>query len=310
MNKTPPKWLLPVGAVICALAWGSAFPGIKFLYAQLETLGVERSWPVILLLAGARFFTAGLLLLSITRLDWHAIRKAPKAPLIGFGMLQTYLQYVIFYAAISIASGTLLSLLTVSGNFFWVILAPLLLKTEWPRKTQWALLILGTVGVSWAVAQPGAGAGRPVLGAFLLCCATFCGALALIVLQSVKDHVSTRSATCLSLLGGGLLLLLTAFPAWSQFALIFSQAKVLAMTLYLAAVSAVGFGLWNYLTTLFSVNVLAGYRFLIPIAGVSLSSFFIPGETPGIGILAGGCLVLVSVIGLQRLKARPAGQIR
>ncbi len=307
---SPPKWLLPIGALACAIAWGSAFPGVKFLYRTSAEIGLEVTISLCLLLAGARFTLAGLMLIPLSKNLSSSLRRAPWKTLLLFGALQTYLQYVLFYTSMNYASGTLGSLLTVSGNFFWVILSPLLLKSPWPRPAQWMLLVTGAVGVIWAVAAPGAGAGRPVIGALFFLGATFCGALALIILQSLRKHIPTNNATCLSLLGGGIALLLTAFPAWGQFTALFSHRDVLYATLYLAGVSAVGFSVWNYLTTLFAVNVLAAYRFVIPIAGIILSTLFIPGESPGAGIYGGGVLVILAVIGLQRYQIRPVAGVR
>ena len=80
------------------------------------------------------------------------------------------------------------------------------------------------------------------------------------------------------------------------------STKVIWLTVYLAFVSALGFGLWNHLTSLFPVNLLAGYRFLVPICAVVESSLLVSGESPGIGIAVGGVMVIVALIGLQRAR--------
>ena len=89
-------------------------------------------------------------------------------------------------------------------------------------------------------------------------------------------------------------------PAWPNLAELFTP-KVVLLTAHLTFVSAVSFSIWNYLTTLFPVNLLAGYRFLIPVCAVIESSLFVAGESPGIGIFTGGALVIASVVGLQRM---------
>ncbi len=83
-----------------------------------------------------------------------------------------------------------------------------------------------------------------------------------------------------------------------------SAAIIGPIAAYLAFVSALGFGLWNHLTSLFPVNLLAGYRFLVPICAVVESSLFVSGESPGVGIWIGGVLVLAALVGLQRFRAR------
>jgi len=310
-RTTPPAWVLPVCAILCAVMWGSAFPGVKYLYrTATDQLGVATTLWVCLLLAGVRFTIGGGALLAITPGVWAATKRAPLKPLIAFGLLQTFLQYLLFYTSMTIASGSLGAMLTVSGNFFWVILAPLLLRSPWPRPIQWLMLMLGATGVIWAVAAPGADAGNPVLGAALFLGASFCGSLALIVVQSLKAHLPMRTATGLSLFGGGLALLLCAAPAWSQIPTLFTHPGMIAVTLYMAFVSATAFSVWNWLTTKFPVNLLAAYRFFIPVSGVTLSTLFIPGESPGAGIIGGGILVLLAVAGLQRYQVRPAAGVR
>lgn len=291
--------------------WGSAFPGVKYLYRTTSNeLGIETTLWVCLLLAGMRFTIGGGMLMLVTPGVFREAKRAPIKPLIAFGLLQTYLQYLLFYTSMTVASGTLGAMLTVSGNFFWVILAPMLLGSPWPRPIQWLMLVLGAAGVIWAVAAPGAEAGNPVLGAALFLGASFCGSLALIVVQSLKEHISMRAATGLSLFGGGVALLLSAAPAWHHLPTLFAHPGIIAVTIYMAFVSASAFSLWNWLTTKFPVNLLAAYRFFIPVSGVTLSTLFIPGETPGAGIIGGGILVLLAVAGLQRYQVRPVAGVR
>ena len=97
--------------------------------------------------------------------------------------------------------------------------------------------------------------------------------------------------------------MISGVSAWSSLPELFSS-KVMWLTAYLAFVSALGFGLWNHLTSLFPVNLLAGYRFLVPICAVVESSLLVSGESPGIGIWLGGVLVIVALIGLQRGNAK------
>ena len=108
-----------------------------------------------------------------------------------------------------------------------------------------------------------------------------------------------RAATGFALLTGGLMLCIAGISAWPEFLTIFPP-KVIGLTLYLSIVSATGFSIWNYLTQLFPVNLLAGYRFLVPVSAVLLSSLLVPGESPGLGIFLGGAMVITAIIGLQR----------
>jgi len=295
--------VLPFAVLVCALLWGSAFPGIKAIYAAWSEIDVAPTLSNRLLLAGVRFAIAGVALLIISRHPWRQLAGTPKFPLFAFACTQTFVQYILFYWGLAVSSAVLGSLLIASGSFWWLLLAPLLLRTPWPRKSQWLLLGLGAAGVIFAVYRPGAGSGNPVFGAILFCTSTLSGAFGLIVLQKVCKTMGARAATGFSLLTGGLMLCLAGVAAWPELLTLFPP-KIIGLTLYLALVSAAGFSIWNHLTQLFPVNLLAGYRFLIPVCAVLLSSLLVPGESPGLGIIIGGAMVLTAIIGLQR--HRPA----
>ena len=291
--------MLPLAVLACALLWGSAFPAIKAIYAEWQSAGMEPTMPNRFVLAGVRFMIGGAALLIIARKPLQELAKTSFVSLLAFACAQTYIQYALFYTALAISSAVLGGLLVGSGSIWWLVLAPLLLKSPWPSSRQWGFIGLGAAGVLLAVYRPGAGSGQAVLGAVLFCLCTLSGALGLILLQKILKTMGARSATGYGLLIGGILFMLSGISAWPEMQALFSS-KVILLTLYLAFVSAFGFGLWNYLTSIFPVNLLAGYRFLVPVCAVIESSLLVSGETPGYGIWLGGVMVIVSLIGLHR----------
>ena len=293
--------MCPFAVLLCALVWGSAFPGIKAIYAEWKSLGVEPDTPNRLILAGVRFTIGGSVLLLLARKPLVELKVTPWLPLLAFAATQTYIQYALFYTALSVSSAVLGSLLVASGSFWWLVLAPLILKTPWPSRVQWSLIAVGAAGVLLAVYKPGAGSGQPVLGATLFLCSTLSGTFGLIILQKVMKTMGAKAATGYGLLLGGILFLLSGVSAWPDLSTLFPP-KVIWLTLYLACVSALGFGLWNHLTSLFPVTLLAGYRFLVPVCAVVESVLLVSGESPGLGIWVGGLLVIFSIVALQRVK--------
>ncbi|MBK1792000.1 DMT family transporter [Persicirhabdus sediminis] len=298
------KWVtkrsLPFVVLFCALLWGSAFPGIKGIYAVWEAAGISAGSAERLLLAGVRFSLAGTLVLLIARRPFAQLKGAPIGNLLIFASLQTAVQYFFFYWGLAVSSGVLGGLMSSSGTFWWVLLAPLMLKSAKPSWKQWLALLIGAAGVSVAVYAPGASAGSPIHGLGCFAASTLSGALAVIVLQKgVQQHMGARTATGFALLLGGLMLALAGWPAWGRFAELFSL-EVWGFTFYLSMVSALAFTTWNELTTRFPVNLLAGYRFMIPLSAVCLSAFFVDGESIGWQLALGGGLVLLSIVLLQR----------
>lgn len=293
--------MLPFAVLIIALLWGSAFPAIKAIYAEWSAQGIEPDMPNRLVLAGARFMLGGAVLLFLAKQPLKEWNATSKWRLFGFACAQTYVQYVLFYTALAISSAVLGGLLVGSGTIWWLLLAPLLLKTPWPTRWQWGFIVLGAVGVVLAVYKPGAGSGQPVLGGVLFCLCTLSGSLGLIVLQKILKTMGAKAATGYGLFLGGVMFMLSGVAAWPDLAALFTP-KVLLLTAYLAFVSALGFGLWNHLTSLFPVNLLAGYRFLVPVCAVIESSLLVSGESPGMGIWLGGALVIAALIGLQKAR--------
>lgn len=292
-NRSPFSALPPV--LLCALLWGSAFPAIKSVYAHWAEMGVEVDVWSRWLFAGVRFVIAGgalLLLAKAPLADW---RKTPKVHLWWLTMSQTVLQYVFFYLALSLSSGSLTALIGSTGGFWWMVLAPLMLGSAWPRVGQWAGVLVGFVGVGLAVYAPGTGATYPLLGAACVLFSTFCGAVGIVVFSKIKPTMGARAATGFSLFLGGVMLCLLAIPAWGTLLELF-DGYVLMMTLWLAFVSATAFSVWNHLSTLYPVPLLANCRFLIPICGVSQSLLFLPNESAGWGLLVGGVLVIGSTL--------------
>lgn len=289
--------LLP--ALICALLWGSAFPAIKQVYAYWEHQGLSRTLPLIFLFAGVRFTIAGGGLLFFGKNLRRELRATPWKFLALLALTQTFIQYVFFYQAVAVSSGSLAALLVATGSFWWMLLAPLLQKTPWPTHRQWFGLALGGLGVTLAVYAPGAGAGNPFLGALFMLTATASGALAVITFQKIKPTMSAVNATGLSLFLGGLGLAAIGIPALSTLPQMFA-GPVIPATLWLAFVSAAAFSIWNHLTTLFPVTLLASYRFLIPVCGVLESLLFISTESAGWGLLLGGTLVIASMLIARR----------
>ena len=293
--------LFPV--LVCSLLWGSAFPVIKMVYQHWENQGLTRTLPLIFLFAGIRFSLAGTGLLILGKNIKAELRATPLKLILGLALTQTLIQYIFFYQSVAVSSASLTALLVATGSFWWMLLAPIIQKTPWPTRVQWAGLALGGAGVSLAIYQPGAGAGNPVLGGIFMLTATASGALAVILFSHLKPTMSAKNATGLSLLLGGLGLAALGLPAFSKMGFLLDGPVILA-TVWLAFVSATSFSLWNYLSTLFPVTLLASYRFLIPICGVLEALLFLKTESPGWGLITGGSLVIISMLIARQTSRR------
>ncbi|MDQ8201869.1 DMT family transporter [Pelagicoccus sp. SDUM812003] len=295
MQRLP--WSFYLQVTLCAALWGSAFPVIKLSYESLAIEGFGER----MAFAGVRFTLAGLFIMPFCRHSVLAtIREAPKGKLVWVILGQTYFQYLFFYYALSISSGTLGALLGSSGSFLWVVLAPVFLKTPKPTGRHWLVLLACSVGIAIAVYAPGAGSGQVLLGSAMFLLAALSGALGAIGLKLVSAEFGSRTVTALSLFIGGGMLYVTGASGWSGFWKDIHFDAIWPI-LYLSFLSATAFTLWNRLIERYSVNVLSAYRFLIPLCGVIESALFIEEETIGLGIVVGGVLVLASLVAMGRL---------
>ncbi|MEN8773192.1 MAG: DMT family transporter [Akkermansiaceae bacterium] len=292
--------LLP--AFVCALLWGTAFPAIKIVYQHWDDQGLQRSLPIIFLFAGVRFCLSGTGLLILGGNLKRELRSSSWKLITGLALAQTFIQYVFFYQAVSVSSASLAALLVATGSFWWMILAPLIQKTPWPSPTQWFGLALGGLGVVLAIYKPGAGAGNPILGGIFMLTATASGAAALIIFAKLKSTMSAINATGLSLLLGGIGLALIGGQALPNIDDMFDLPVILA-TVWLAFVSATAFSIWNHLSTIFPVTLLASYRFLIPVCGILEALVLLKTESPGWGLIVGGILVVISMILARRTNS-------
>lgn len=279
------KVLPPV--LVCALLWGSAFPAIKAVYQIWAESGIKAGAAECWWFAGVRFTLSGVMLLAVARRPMEEFRATPKRALLGFTATQAFGQYLLFYLAISIASGSLAGLLSSAGSFWWMLLGPLVAGVPWPTRWQWSAVAVGGLGVALAAgtAPQAAGARNPWLGTLLLLGSTGLGTLGLVQFAGLRKTIGARAATGFSLLGGGLGLLVVGAGAFPEAALLMPM-KAIGLTLWLAFVSAAAFGLWNHLSTLHPMPLLAGYRFLIPVCATLESMLFL-GERPGWGFACG-----------------------
>ena len=153
---------------VVALLFGSAFPSLRTVYNHWDANKVEVSLYTLWLFAGLRFTIAGLSLICISQRPFQDLKATPVKLLILFALTQTVFHYLFFYVGVHVSSGSLAALLASTGSFWWLILAPLILKTPFPNRKQWLAIAIGAIALSIAIYKPGTGAGKPWLGALMI----------------------------------------------------------------------------------------------------------------------------------------------
>ncbi|NQZ57307.1 MAG: DMT family transporter [Lentisphaeraceae bacterium] len=289
-------FFLPIGALTCALLWGSAFPAIRLSHAYFDTGPLQNHFAF----AGIRFTLAGIIVLAFQKRLIANFKLCPKWGLLGVTVFQVVLQYMFFYWGLKLAPAVLVAIVMSAGSFWWVLLAPLLDKNEALSFKQFLLLIVGFVGVCFCVMDK-QGGGDSLFSVLLIVLASLCGVVAVLLVKPKSKKVSGPYFTGIALFFGCLILCSTA-PQVTVVLIREMNWHLLLLTLWLAIVSSAAFSLWYYLISLFDVPRLSAYRLLIPLCGVLESIIILPDESLSGKIFCGGLLVLTSIFFLEKMK--------
>lgn len=263
-----------IGAVICCLLWGSAFPCIKIGY-RLFAIGGEDTASQILF-AGCRFALAGVLVLlagSLLQRRWLLPRRTALAPIAVLGLTHTTVQYLLFYIGLAHASGVSSSIISGANACVTILIACLLFRTErfTARKLVGCLLGFGGVvllnltgGTEWAFALNGEG--------FVLL-STVASALSSVLLKRYAETENTVLLSGWQFVFGGSVLAVCGLLFGGR--LHPTDLSAVGLLLYLAFLSAAAYTLWGLLLHHNPVSRVSVYKCLIPVFGVFLSAWWL-----------------------------------
>lgn len=304
LTKTPMVCLL---AMICCLLWGSAFPCIKIGYQLFQihpdSIGSQ------LLFAGCRFTLAGILTILIGSLlnrrfllpaktSWSMVAK--------LGLVQTVLQYILFYIGLANTTGVKSSIIEASNVFLAILAATLIFKLEKLTPAKIAGCILGFAGV--VIINLNGGSLDTSMsfsgeGCILLSAAAYALSSILIKRYAQKDEPVTLSGY--QFLFGGVILSLIGLAAGGRVSG-FTFAST-ALLLYLSMVSAIAYSLWGILLKFNPVGKVAVFGFMNPVFGVILSAIMLGESNQAFTLtgLAALALVCAGIYIVNRHQMKP-----
>lgn len=300
------KYFVALMSVIACILWGSAFPVLKLTYAELQ-IGVH-DVSARMLLAGARFFLAGVLVVVMQKCVLKGTLRVKKKSLVALlllGLVQTGLQYYFFYNGVAAVSGIKSAILNSAGNFFVVVFAPLIYSDDRLNIGKVLGLIAGFAGIILVNWQPNTtigweftlrGEGFLVLAGLTMSLATF-GA------KSLGQSISPILVNGYQLLLGSLLLLILGVPAFFQGELT-PTPLFWVLFVYSAVLSAAAFSIWYTLLKHNKAGEVTIYRFVIPIAGAILSALLLPEESLTFSIWAALLLVAAGISAVNYWQKR------
>ncbi len=284
-------------AIFACLLWGSAFAGAK--------IGLQYAEPIFL--SGVRFTLAGLMLVPVMLFRnvnfLQEIKKHWKFMLI-FALLQTFVQYGLFFLGINKVPGATSSIIMGGGPLVVAIMAHLACINDRLTLRKLIAIILGLSGIAFiSLAKGSTSTDNPEFytGVALLLLSMIIGAYTnILVAQKKNSNISPYALTSFAHILGGIMLLITSFISEDQNSFHF-PVEFYGALFWLAFISSAGFSLWYGLINRPDVKVseLNIWKFLVPVTGSILSWIFVKGESPDVPTVVGMVIISAALVLVQ-----------
>lgn len=300
-----PRWKILLAFAIIYFVWGSTFLAIR--------VGVREVPPF--LLAGMRFFAAGILLYVWMRASGTAsptLRQWGSATLLA--SLIFVLDYgLLFWAEQRVPSG-IAAVMMATIPAFTAVAEILILRTQRLTLRLGFALLLGLAGVAILVSRSVGLGGAPVetAGAIALVVASIGWSLASALTRKLPLPESKVMSSGSQMLAGGILLMITAglLGEFRNFhAREVSSHAWLALLYLIIAGSIIGFTAYVWLLHHQSPTKVGTYAYVNPVVAV-LVGYFLGGEAVGARTVVGTLLVLVSVVVITTMPKRKIASVR
>lgn len=269
------KAVVAILACLCCFLWGSAFPSIKIGYRLFQINASDTGSQ--LLFAGYRFTLAGILVILAGSLLQHKLlipAKVSVTRIVKLGLVQTVLQYLLFYIGLAHASGITSSIVEASNVFFAILVASCLFHLEPLGRQKLIGCLIGFLGVVLINV-----AGKSLTfhmtlegeGCILLSALSYAFSSVMIKRYSQLENPVTLSGY--QFVSGGIILSIIGACMGGQVHP--SGTTPLLLLLYLAFISATAYTIWGILLKYNPVGSVSIYGFMNPVCGVILSALFL-----------------------------------
>lgn len=286
------KAVVAILACLCCFLWGSAFPSIKIGYRLFQINATDTGSQ--LLFAGYRFTLAGILVILAGSLLQHKLlipAKVSVTRIVKLGLVQTVLQYLLFYIGLAHASGITSSIVEASNVFFAILVASCLFHLEPLGRQKLIGCLIGFLGVVLINVAGESLTFHMTLegeGCILLSALSYAFSSVMIKRYSQLENPVTLSGY--QFVSGGIILSIIGACMGGQVHP--SGATPLLLLLYLAFISATAYTIWGILLKYNPVGSVSIYGFMNPVCGVILSALFL-NENRGFQLSTVIALILV-----------------
>jgi len=262
-------------AIFCSVLWGSAFPVLKITYSEMNIASDDLYGKI--LIAGARFFIAGIMILIyalITMKEKVKIKSGGDlARVVVLGVVQTSLNYFFFYIGLANTTASKGAIINSLSNFLIIILAHFVYSNDKLNNNKIKGIILGLLGVLIVNLGSGLNLGFKFTGEGFMFIAVITAVISSFMVKSFSRHMHPVLLSAYQLIFGGLVMLAVAMGGT------YDTLKLtpisIGLFIYSAFLSAVAFTLWYTLLKYNKPGEITMFRFLIPVSGSVLSVIFL-----------------------------------
>jgi len=291
-----------IWAIIACLLWSTAYAGIK--------LGLQYDTP--LHFAGIRFILSGLMILPFTvkPKDFIAMVRENHKVVLTITMLQSILNYSLFYVGMNLVPGALGAVIVGSQPLVTAVVAAMMHKEERLTRSKIITIVFGISGVLLISAGRQAfriGTAMEFLGVILILFANIATATSNVIVSVKSRGINPYVLSSTSLGIGGVVLYLVSLAVERP---VYEVRPVIYWLdlLWLSFMSAYAFSIWYRLLQRPEVKVseLNLWKFIIPVVGAILSWLLVPGENPEWLTIAGMIIISGSLLTFF-IKAKISG---
>lgn len=269
-------------AVFCNILWGTAFPVLKIVYAEMGIVSNDLGGTITFI--SLRFLLAGILVFIFglfTKAPLFKLTKSQFILIIILGLFNTTLQYFFFNIGVNNTPGIKASILGQVGIFFSVVLAHFVYKNDKLNIRKILGLCLGFLGLILVNLNKGSEGflNFTLLGEGFMIFSGIVSSLSMFIAKKIgKELPSIVYTSWQMIIGAVLLFFLGHFMGGDVRNLHFSPLSTL-LFIYLALLSSVAFCLWYYILQYRKIGEISLYKFFVPVSGTLLTALFVPGES-------------------------------
>lgn len=301
------NYVVVIGALICCMLWGSAFPCVKLGYTLFNV--DTTSYSSLILFAGVRFTLAGILVLLFGSISQRKLLLPARRNIwcvLVVGLFQTALQYTCFYIGLAHLSGVKSSVLNGLGVFFTIIAACFIFRTEKFNLIKLVGCVAGFAGVL-VMNLDGLDFNFTFTGEGLIIMSGLSAAMAAGFVKIFSRRENTTTLCGWQFFCGGAALIIIGAATGGRIQP--QSGASFAMLAYLAFLSACAFTLQGYLLKYNPVSKVAVFKSTNPLFG-ALFSAIVLAETAqllhyttliALVLVCGGILV-INLLGEKKNK--------